>query len=177
MGSFFSSFIKFNKEANIVMVGLDSAGKTTILYKLRLNETLTTVPTLGFNVENIKYKNLNLTVWDIGGQEKIRRLWQHYYKNTSAVIFVIDSSDEERFDEAKNELFKIVDDDLLKNVPILILANKSDLPNSIGIYNLTTKLDIKKFKFREYFIQHTNAITGNGLYDGLDWLAKILNKN
>ena len=81
------------------MLGLDSAGKTTILYKLKLDTLVTTIPTIGFNVENVKFKSLNMTVWDVGGQEKIRPLWRHYYQNVDAVIFVIDSNDGGRFEE------------------------------------------------------------------------------
>jgi len=70
------------KEMRILMVGLDAAGKTTILYKLKLGEVVTTIPTIGFNVETVEYKNISFTVWDVGGQDKIRPLWRHYYQNT-----------------------------------------------------------------------------------------------
>ena len=70
------------KEMRILMVGLDAAGKTTILYKLKLGEVVTTIPTIGFNVETVEYKNISFTVWDVGGQDKIRPLWRHYYHNT-----------------------------------------------------------------------------------------------
>ena len=81
------------KEMRILMVGLDAAGKTTILYKLKLGEIVTTVPTIGFNVETVEYKNISFTVWDVGGQDKIRPLWRHYYQNTQGLIFVVDSND------------------------------------------------------------------------------------
>lgn len=70
------------KEMRILMVGLDAAGKTTILYKLKLGEIVTTIPTIGFNVETVEYKNISFTVWDVGGQDKIRPLWRHYFQNT-----------------------------------------------------------------------------------------------
>merc|ERR1711945_50216 len=69
-----------SKEMRILMVGLDAAGKTTILYKLKLGEVVTTIPTIGFNVETVEYKNISFTVWDVGGQDKIRPLWRHYYQ-------------------------------------------------------------------------------------------------
>ena len=106
MGNIFSyfTFNKFTKtKSNILMLGLDAAGKTTILYKLKLNENKNTIPTIGFNVENIKYKKLDLTIWDVGGQEKIRQLWRHYYNNVDVLIFVIDSNDIGRIDEAKKD--------------------------------------------------------------------------
>merc|ERR1719274_148602 len=92
------------KEMRILMVGLDAAGKTTILYKLKLGEVLTTIPTIGFNVETVEYKNINFTVWDVGGQDKIRKLWRYYYQNTQGLIFVIDSNDRERIEDAREEL-------------------------------------------------------------------------
>merc|ERR1712122_208007 len=92
------------QEMRILMVGLDAAGKTTVLYKLKLGEVVTTIPTVGFNVETVEYKNLNLTVWDIGGQDKIRKLWRYYFQGTNAIIYVVDSSDRERMDIAHDEL-------------------------------------------------------------------------
>lgn len=89
-------------------VGLDAAGKTTILYKLKLGEIVTTIPTIGFNVETVEYKNISFTVWDVGGQDKIRPLWRHYYQNTQGLIFVVDSSDVKRIQEAENELANMV---------------------------------------------------------------------
>ena len=90
------------------IVGLDAAGKTTILYKLKLGEIVTTIPTIGFNVETVEYKNICFTVWDVGGQDKIRPLWRHYFQNTQGLIFVVDSNDRERITEAQDELQKMV---------------------------------------------------------------------
>merc|ERR1712159_733582 len=95
------------KEQRIVMVGLDAAGKTTVLYKLKLGEVVTTIPTIGFNVETVEYKNIRFTVWDVGGQDKIRLLWRHYYQNTQALIFVVDSNDRHRIEDVRHELAKI----------------------------------------------------------------------
>jgi ADP-ribosylation factor protein 1 len=79
------------------LLGLDAAGKTTILYKLKLNENVVTIPTIGFNVETIEFQNLSITVWDVGGQGVIRPLWRHYFDNNDGIIFVVDSSDITRF--------------------------------------------------------------------------------
>ena len=87
-------------DVRILMVGLDAAGKTTILYQLRMGQTIKTIPTIGFNVETLEYKGVNFTVWDVGGQDKIRILWKHYYQNTDCLIFVVDSNDRERIGEA-----------------------------------------------------------------------------
>merc|ERR1711892_1638929 len=97
------------------MVGLDAAGKTTILYKLKLGEIVTTIPTIGFNVETVEYKNISFTAWDVGGQDKIRPLWRHYYQNTQGLIFVVDSSDRERIQESHDELHKMLNEDELRD--------------------------------------------------------------
>ncbi len=78
MGKIFGS-----KEMRLLMLGLDAAGKTTILYKLKLGQDVTTIPTVGFNVETVTYKNVKFNVWDVGGQDKIRPLWRHYYSGSS----------------------------------------------------------------------------------------------
>merc|ERR1711930_1758 len=106
-------------EMGILMVGLDAAGKTTILYKLKIGEVVTTIPTIGFNVETVEYKNINFTVWDIGGQDKIRKLWRYYYNNTQGLIFVVDSNDRDRIEDAREELRKILDDDEMRDVALL----------------------------------------------------------
>lgn len=92
------------KQMRILMVGLDAAGKTTILYKLKLGEIVTTIPTIGFNVETVEYKNICFTVWDVGGQDKIRPLWRHYFQNTQGLIFVVDSNDRERIVHTRPDL-------------------------------------------------------------------------
>ena len=119
------------KEMRILMVGLDAAGKTTILYKLKLGEVVTTIPTIGFNVETVEYKNIAFNVWDVGGQYKIRLLWKHYYQNTQGLIFIVDSNDKDRIEEAKEELYKMLQEEELKDSVILVLANKQDLPGSM----------------------------------------------
>merc|ERR1711935_754919 len=118
------------KEMRILTVGLDAAGKTTILYKLKLGEIVTTIPTIGFNVETVEYKNISFTVWDVGGQDKIRPLWRHYYQNTQGLIFVVDSSDRERIQESHDELHKMLNEDELRDAIVLVFANKQDLPNA-----------------------------------------------
>merc|ERR1739845_253764 len=116
-----------NQEMRILMVGLDAAGKTTILYKLKLGEVLTTIPTIVFNVETVEYKNINFTVWDVGGQDKIRKLWRYYYQNTQGLIFVVDSNDRDRIEDAREEIAKILSEDEMRNAVLLVFANKQDL--------------------------------------------------
>merc|ERR1712216_290323 len=97
-----------DQDMRMVMVGLDAAGKTTVLYRLKLGEVLTTTPTIGFNVEEVEYKNISFQVWDIGGQDRIRKLWRYYYSGSHGAIFVIDSSDRDRIEDAREELAKML---------------------------------------------------------------------
>ena len=115
------------KELRALMLGLDAAGKTTILYKLKLGEVVSSVPTNGFNVETVEFEKVKFTVWDVGGQDKIRQLWKHYYQNTQALIYVVDSSDKERVEIAREELQKMLAEEELKDAVLLVLANKQDM--------------------------------------------------
>lgn len=158
------------------MVGLDSAGKTTILYKLKLGEIVTTIPTIGFNVETVEYKNISFTVWDVGGQDRIRPLWRHYFQNTEGLIFVVDSNDRERITEASNELHNMLQEDELRDAVLLVFANKQDLPNAMNASELTELLGLSQLRSRRWYIQATCATQGHGLYEGLDWLSNELSK-
>ena len=160
----------------ILMVGLDAAGKTTILYKLKLGEIVTTIPTIGFNVETVEYKNICFTVWDVGGQDKIRPLWRHYFQNTQGLIFVVDSNDRERIGEAEGELKNMLQEDELRDAVLLVFANKQDLPNAMTAAELTDKLQLNELRNRRWYIQATCATQGDGLYEGLDWLSNELAK-
>lgn len=178
MGLTFSQlFDKFfgKKELRILMVGLDAAGKTTILYKLKLGEVVTTIPTIGFNVETVEYKKISFTVWDVGGQDKIRPLWRHYYQNTHGLIFVVDSNDRDRIEDAKEELHRMLNEEELRDAVVLVFANKQDLPNAMTVAEITDKLGLQSMRHRQWFVQSTCATTGDGLYEGLDWLSRTLN--
>merc|ERR1712228_653066 len=129
------------KEMRILMVGLDAAGKTTILYKLKLGEVVTTIPTIGFNVETVEYQNISFTVWDVGGQDKIRPLWRHYYQGTQGLIFVVDSNDRDR------------DEDEMRDAVLLVFANKQDLPNAMPAAEVTEKLGLHNMRNRQWFIE------------------------
>merc|ERR1711967_205123 len=159
-------------ECRILMVGLDAAGKTTILYKLKLGEVVTTIPTIGFNVETVEYKNISFTVWDVGGQDKIRPLWRHYYQNTQGLIFVVDSNDRDRIEDAREELTKMLNEDEMKDAVLLVFANKQDLPNAMTPAEVTEKLGLHSMRGRDFFVQAACAPTGDGLFEGLNWLSR-----
>jgi ADP-ribosylation factor 1/2 len=177
ISSLFNSFNIGRQEKKILLVGLDAAGKTTILFKLKLGEVVTTTPTIGFNVETVQYKKLSFTMWDIGGQDRIRSLWRHYYEGANAIIFVVDSNDRERIEEVSMELTKMFEYDELRNACLLILSNKQDLPNAMSASEVMEKMDLhNKMKQRPYFVQPCVAPTGEGLYEGLEWLSTALSK-
>jgi len=179
MGQALASVFKglFGKtDVRILMVGLDAAGKTTILYKLKLGEVVTTIPTIGFNVESVEYKNISFTVWDVGGQDKIRPLWRHYYQNTQGLIFVVDSNDRERVEDAREELHRMLNEPELGTAVLLVFANKQDLPKAMPTAEVAEKLGLHSLRGRVWHIQGTCATTGDGLYEGLDWLSATLSK-
>lgn len=166
-----------HKEMRILMVGLDGAGKTTVLYKLKLGEVVTTIPTIGFNVETVEYKNISFTVWDVGGQDKIRPLWRHYFRNTEGIIFVVDSNDRSRISEAREVLQRMLNEDEIRNAVLLVFANKQDLPEAMSAAEITEKLGLHSIRQRPWFIQATCATSGEGLYEGLEWLSNSLKNN
>uniref|UniRef100_A0A7S3LTL7 ADP-ribosylation factor n=1 Tax=Palpitomonas bilix TaxID=652834 RepID=A0A7S3LTL7_9EUKA len=173
----FRKLVGTKRDVRLLMVGLDAAGKTTILYKLKLNENITTIPTIGFNVERVEYKNLTFTMWDVGGQHKIRPLWHHYYANTDGIIFVVDSADRERVGEAKEELHQMLKEDELRDSILLVLANKQDMPQAMNAAELSEKLGLHSLgKNRQWYMQATCAVSGEGLYEGLDWASAQLSR-
>lgn len=178
MGLSISSLLKHflgKEDVRILMVGLDNAGKTTILYQLKVGEVITTIPTIGFNVETVEYKNIRFTVWDIGGQHKIRSLWYHYFLNSAAIIYVVDSTDVNRLPESAEEMRLMMEKPELKDTVLLVLANKQDLPNALNVSQLVNKLELHKIQ-QDWHIHATCATSGNGLYDALDILKEMLNK-
>nr|XP_043618391.1 ADP-ribosylation factor 1-like [Erigeron canadensis] len=163
-------------EMRILLVGLDAVGKTTVLYKLKLGGIVRTIPTVGFNVEKIEYKNISFTVWDIGGHDKIR-FFKFYFQNTQGIIFVVDSDDRYQVNYARDHLHKKLNEDELRDAVLLVFANKYDLPNAMNAAEITDKLGLHSLHQRPWHIQSTCATSGEGLYEGLEWLSnKIICK-
>ncbi len=192
MGGVFTKAFKSLTSKNkmiIIMLGLDSVGKSTILYTLKLEEIVTTIPRIGFNIETVTYKNISFAVWDSGEWECCARrpLWTQCYQKVNAVIWVIDSNDRERLcDEdngdnqyqmnvAQEVLHRKLADDELKDAVLLIFANKQDLPNVMDIHEILKRLKIDQIK-HNWLIHVSCGMTGDGLYEGLDWLSNTLNK-
>merc|ERR1712205_204079 len=131
-------------------------------------------PTIGFNVETVEYKNISFTVWDLGDQDKIRKLWRHYYQGTQGIIFVVDSSDRDRVEDACEELSKMLNEDEMRDAVLLVFANKQDLPNAMPAAEVTEKLGLHTMRNRQSFVQCACATTGDGLYEGLGSLSRTL---
>ncbi|KAI7744955.1 hypothetical protein M8C21_027076, partial [Ambrosia artemisiifolia] len=162
----------FKKEARIVMVGLGAAGKTTILYKLKLGKIITTIPTIGFNIDTLEYKNISFNVWDVGAYDMIHlQMRRHYTQNAQGLIFVVDSADQDRVNEARNELHLLLKEEGLRDALLLVYANKQDLPGALNVADITNKLDLHSLGLQHWYIQSASATTGEGLYEGVDWLA------
>ena len=164
------------RDVRILMVGLDGAGKTTIMYKMKMNETVRTIPTIGFNLETLEYKGLKMTMWDIGGQDKIRDLWKHYYEGSDALIYVVDSNDRERIDVCTETLHGILQAPELQDACLLVYANKQDISGAMTPNEIMEKMELNKIKGRKWLVQGASATRGDGLTEGLDWIANHLLK-
>ncbi len=165
------------------MAGLDSVGKTTILYWMLMGEDVKTLPTVGFNVETINInKYLSIRLWDVGGGyllgSGVSHMWKHYYKESHAVVYVVDSSDIDRMEQAKTNIQVMSEEEDLAKKPFLVFTNKQDLSKAISPNDIVEKFDLKnKLVGREWRVQGSSAIQGKGLKDGFDWLAEVLMKN
>ncbi|MCO5607921.1 hypothetical protein L7F22_062123 [Adiantum nelumboides] len=180
MGASFTklfSWVFARRKITILMLGLEAAGKTTILSKLKLGAIVLPIPTIGFNGETVEYKNISLTVWDVGGEDTSRPLWRRYFHDSQGLIFVVDSNDNTRIWEARDELHRLLNEDELRDAALLVLANKKDLPHALNAAEMSEKLGLHSLCQRKWHIQSTCATSGEGLYEGLDWLsANVANK-
>ncbi|XP_034723135.1 ADP-ribosylation factor-like protein 14 [Etheostoma cragini] len=168
---------KPRKQAQVLMLGLDGSGKTTLLYRLKYNESVVTVPTVGFNVETLETDRSSpgLTVWDVGGQKKMRPHWRHHYTDTAGLVFVVDSCDQRRLDEARKELHRVLKYESLKGVPLVVLGNKQDLHGALSPEMLCLTLDLSRVcEGRPWFIQPCSATTGMGLEEGFRRIVYLM---
>ena len=170
----FDFFSGSKNNFKILILGIQNAGKTSILYRLSLGQFVRTTPTIGSNLEEINYQNVKMQAWDLGGQEKMRSVWDVYYLNSDAIIYVIDSNDFENFEESKNQFYLLLKNEALKNSILLIFANKQDLITCKKIPDLIQIYDFDKIKDHIWHIQPCSALTGEGLEVGIKWLSDQL---
>jgi ADP-ribosylation factor protein 6 len=169
MGGLFS-----RKEYRVLMLGIGAAGKTTILYRLKTNETVHTIATVGFTMERVHFGALDFCVWDLGGQDKIRPLWRHYFEGAQGVIFVVDSSDRSEFGTAKQEFHQIAQAPQLKSCPLLVFANKQDVEGAVTPDELSAALELNVLDPKRYRVEASCALTGVGLEVGMNWLSETV---
>lgn len=166
-------------QVQVLLLGLDNAGKSTLLYKLKHNVSVSTVPTIGFNVEMLdarkNRKNVAVTVWDVGGQSKMRENWQDYYQNAGAVVFVVDASDVGRMEEARSELEKALRNDHLRGCPVILLANKQDVRGALTVTEIKDKCNMRKMCVgRDWFVQPCSASTGFGVEEAFRKVVQMV---
>lgn len=177
-----TAFLPSFHSLHVVVIGLDSAGKTSLLYRLKLKEFVETIPTKGFNTEKIKVavgasRAITFQVWDVGGQEKLRPLWKSYTRRTDGLVFVVDSAELERMEEAKVELHKITRTSENQGVPVLILANKQDLDSALSAGEVEKLLAVHELSVHTlHHVQSCSAMDGQGVQQGLERLYDMILK-
>lgn len=164
---------------NVIFLGLDGAGKSSLLNFLS-GESNTTVspPTQGFLIKNLKIGNFKVHAFDVGGQDHVRPYWRQYYSGAGGIVFVIDASDYERLQEAYDVLQEILEEDKLRGTPVLIFANKQDLMDRASTETIKNALDLEQYEIGDrplrWRIQSCSAVTGVGVLEGLEWLLQVM---
>lgn len=165
--------LRQRKHIKVLVLGLDYSGKSSLLFQANLGEVVTSIPTIGINVETVSHKNIILQAWDVGGRSKIRPLLRHYYQNTEAVIFVVDSSDEERLPEAERELLSLVSESELEGVPVAVALNKWDLSRHMSRERMHQALglaELSKSRPCKSFSTSSVSDSKSDFFDMLEWL-------
>jgi len=162
---------KDEQESRILMLGLDNAGKTTILRKLSEEDISSVMPTQGFNIKSLMQDGFKLNVWDIGGQKSIRPYWSNYFESSDSLVYVIDSSDSRRLEESGTELRELLAEDTLRGIPLLVFANKQDLLQAVPAEDIAATLNLAAITDRTWTIQACSAKGGEGLQEGMEWLV------
>ena len=158
----------------LLILGLDNAGKTTVLKKFNGEDISQIEPTLGFNIKTLEYKGFKLNCWDVGGQQTIRSYWRNYFEQTDGLIWVVDSADRWRMEDCKRELHQLLGQEKLAGASLLIFANKQDLAGALTAEEIAEVLNLKADAFttgRHWEIRGCSAVTGEGLVEGIDWMV------
>ncbi|CAG9127922.1 ADP-ribosylation factor-like protein 2 [Plutella xylostella] len=158
------------KEMRILMLGLDNAGKTTILKRFNGEPIDTISPTLGFNIKTLEHKGYKLNIWDVGGQKSLRSYWKNYFESTDGVAWVVDSADARRLAACAHELHALLREERLASATLLVFANKSDLPGALTLQEIREALDLDSIKSHHWRVVRCSAVTGENLLEGMDWM-------
>uniref|UniRef100_A0A1B6CE98 ADP-ribosylation factor-like protein 2 n=1 Tax=Clastoptera arizonana TaxID=38151 RepID=A0A1B6CE98_9HEMI len=160
------------KEMRILILGLDNAGKTTILKRFNAEDINTISPTLGFNIKTLEHKSYQLNIWDVGGQKSLRSYWRNYFESTDGLIWVVDSADKRRLQDCKDELHSLLKEERLAGATLLVFSNKQDLPGALSAKEIKDILDLENIKTHHWNILHCSAVTSENLLFGIDWLVQ-----
>ena len=159
-------------EMRLLMLGLDNAGKTTILKKFNGEDISTISPTLGFNIKTLEYQDFKLNVWDVGGQSTIRSYWRNYFEKTDGLVWVVDSGDLMRLEDCRRELQLLLLQERLAGATLLVFCNKQDLKGALSIEEVKNFLRLEEITTRHWAVVPCSAVTGDGLLTGIDWIVK-----
>ncbi|KAI7838471.1 hypothetical protein COHA_007734 [Chlorella ohadii] len=159
-------------EMRLLLVGLDNAGKTTIVKRISGEDASTVSPTLGFNIETLEFAGYQLNVWDVGGQRSLRPYWRNYFEATDGLVWVVDSTDRRRLADCAEELARLLQEERLAGATLLIMANKQDVPGALGADAIREALRLDDLVGRQWSIVACSAVDGSGLLEGFDWLVK-----
>ncbi|KAJ3411631.1 ADP-ribosylation factor-like protein 2 [Chytridiales sp. JEL 0842] len=161
------------KEMRILMLGLDNAGKTTILKRINGEDVSTISPTLGFNIKTLEHGEYKLNIWDVGGQKSIRSYWRNYFEQTDGLVWVVDSADRpDRLEDCKKELHALLKEERLAGASLLIFANKQDLPSALTKDQIAEILELDKISTHHWHIEGCSAMVGDNLLCGMDWIVE-----
>ncbi|KAJ1335359.1 ADP-ribosylation factor-like protein 2 [Microdochium nivale] len=161
-----------DKEMRILMLGLDNAGKTTIVKKIMDEDVNTVSPTLGFIIKTIDFEGYKLNIWDVGGQKTLRSYWRNYFEKTDALIWVVDVTDRLRIDDCREELHGLLQEERLAGASLLVFANKSDVSGCMGEGEIMAGLQLASIKTHQWKILRCSAMTGENLIEGLRWVVE-----
>ncbi|KAJ3425636.1 hypothetical protein M0813_27601 [Anaeramoeba flamelloides] len=174
----------YKKSAKIVFLGLDNAGKTTLMHMLKDNIMQIHEPTLHPTMEEIEIENIKFNAFDLGGHKEARRLWRDYYTTVDAVVFIVDVADQERLEESKKELNSLLSCEELRSVPFLVLGNKIDKKEAVSEEELRTIMDLsfttgkneksKNSELRSIEVFMCSIKNRMGYKEGFQWIGKQL---
>ncbi len=167
---------KLKKEPNILILGLDNAGKTTLINYLTGENNKKVTVTQGVNAKSIQCGGIKLNVYDLGGQKKLREYWKYYYENVDGLIYVVDGSDENRIDECNEAFQSLLNEEKLKGVPVLCYGNKTDLEGCLEPDEIINRLKMNDITERDWCLHACSALKGTGIQDGIKWILEKLSQ-